>query len=76
MRDMTIERHMNPRPALPPRSEEYIDISGHLRVPVASWWDHHPEREGWECFFVNIDLNDDRNQGAVKVYSYKRKDAA
>lgn len=73
MRDMTIERHLKPRPPLPPRSEEYIDISGHLRVPVArAWypWDEAraPKREGWEPFFVAIDLSDP----IQKVVSYRR----
>jgi len=72
MRDMTVERHMKPRPPLPSRSEEYIDIRGHLRVPVPSWFDRAPQREGWSPFWVNIDLRPDHNEGAVKVYSYRR----
>ena len=72
MRDMTIERHMDPRPPLPPRSEEYIDILGHLQVPVASWWDSAPKREGWIPYWVNINLS----REPVKIYSYKREDDA
>lgn len=68
MRDMTIERHMSPRPALPPRSEEYIDISGHLRVPCASSMERAPAREGWEPFFVSVNLADP----TPKVISYRR----
>jgi hypothetical protein len=71
MRDMTIERHMSPRPALPPRSEEYIDISGHLRVPCASSMERAPAREGWEAFFVNVNLADP----IQKVCIYKRATA-
>lgn len=72
MRDLTIERYEKPRPPLPPRSEEHIAITGHLKVPVENWLDRAPEREGWEAFFVNVDLNPERNDGAVKVYSYRR----
>lgn len=74
MRDMTIERHEKPRRPTPLRSEEYIDIGGHLRVPVASSWNQAPEREGWEPFFVNINLNKDDNHGIEKVVIYRRKE--
>jgi len=72
MRDMTIERHQTPRPPLPKRSEEHIDITGRLRVPVASWWDDPPKREGWEPYFVNVNLDPETNDGMAKVYSYRR----
>lgn len=70
MRDMTVERHMTPRPPLPGRDEEYIDIQGHLCVPVANWLDKGPVREGWIPFWVNVNLNDP----IQKVVSYKRKE--
>lgn len=76
MRDMTIERHQSPRPPLPTRTEEHISITGHLKVPVPSWWDKAPEREDWEPFFVNVDLNSERNQGIEKVYIYRRIEVA
>lgn len=69
MRDMTVERHMEPRPSLPGRDEEYIDIQGHLRVPLrSSVWDRAPEREGWKPFWVNISLKDP----IQKVVIYRR----
>ena len=34
IRDMREERHQSPRPPLPGRNVEYIDIRGQLRVPV------------------------------------------
>lgn len=68
MRDMTIERHQTPRPALPGRDEEYIDIQGHLKVPVASVRDKAPEREGWKPWWVNINLRDP----IQKVVIYRR----
>jgi hypothetical protein len=68
MRNMQIEKNMNPRPALPGRDEEYININGHLRVPVATSVAPAPERAGWEPFFVNINLADP----VQKVVSYRR----
>lgn len=40
-----------------------------LRVPVARSIDKAPHREGWEPFFVNIDLKRDPQ----KIVSYKPK---
>jgi hypothetical protein len=57
-----------------PRSEEHIDISGHLKVPVTHSIDPAPEREGWVPFWVNINLNPDSNDGIEKVVSYKREE--
>ena len=67
MRDLTLERRM-PRPPLPPRSEEHISIYGHLKVPVARSTDPAPEREGWEPFFVNVNLD----HPIQKVVTYRR----
>jgi hypothetical protein len=51
---------------------EHIDILGHLRVPVADSFDRAPEREGWEPFWVNINLERD----PVKVFAYRRAETA
>jgi hypothetical protein len=58
------ERNMS----LIPRSEEHISSFGVLRVPVKRSYDPTPKREGWEPFFVNINLDDP----IQKVVSYKR----
>lgn len=55
------------------RTDEYTTSYGVLRVPVVSSHDKAPEREGWTPFFVNVDLNTERNEGVEKVVSYKRK---
>ena len=39
------------------RATERVDQSGRLHVPVAKSMDRTPKREGWEPFFVNIQLN-------------------
>jgi hypothetical protein len=67
---MTIECHQKPRPALPKRSEEFIDIRGHLNVPCTSSLDPAPTRDGWAPFWVNVNLNDPIR----KVVFYKRKE--
>jgi hypothetical protein len=48
---------------------EHIDIFGHLRVPVMRSTDPSPEREGWEPFFVTVNLAATPNH---KVVSYRR----
>lgn len=60
------------------RCTEYVSRSGYrgrevLRVPVDSWFDSAPAREGWEPYFVSVDAS---RTVAVKVYSYKRAAAA
>lgn len=72
MRDLTVERHLNPRPEPPGRGVEHIANSGHLKVPVMRWLDSPPAREGWEPFFVNVNLADP----VVKVYTYRRSRSA
>lgn len=59
-------------PNLHSRADERIDISGHLCVPVASSWDKAPEREGWEAFWVNVNLDPATNDGIQKVVKYRR----
>jgi hypothetical protein len=58
LRDMREEVKQDPRPDLPGRDEEYIDLNGHLRVPVAKDSDRAPDREGWEAWWVNVNLDD------------------
>lgn len=68
MRDMRVERHLKPRPPLPSRSEEYIDILGHLNVPLDSSLDEAPHRGGWEPRWVSVNLSDP----VQKVVKYRR----
>lgn len=56
---------------------EKIDNLGYkgaprLRVPVFDSFDRPPVREGWEPFFVNVDLN----RVPVKIFTYRQKEAA
>lgn len=36
---------------------EHIDVIGQLQVPCFSSWDRAPSREGWEPFFVAVNLD-------------------
>ena len=36
---------------------EHIDVCGQLKVPCISSWEREPKREGWEPFFVAVNLN-------------------
>jgi hypothetical protein len=47
---------------------EHIDVYGHLTVPVDSSWDRAPGREGWEPYWVTVNL-DNRPQ---KWVTYRR----
>jgi hypothetical protein len=71
MRDMREESKQDPRPPMPGRDEEHIDINGNLRVPCVKDGDRAPEREGWEAWWVNVNLNPDTNGGIEKVVSYR-----
>jgi hypothetical protein len=51
---------------------EHIDISGHLNVPMTDYWERAPEREGWVCFWVNVNLDRPHGGTICKVYKYKR----
>jgi hypothetical protein len=57
------------------RSEEYVTTGYRgapvLRVPVERSIDKAPAREGWEPFFVNVNLD----HPVQKVVSYKRKES-
>lgn len=57
------------------RHTEHVDISGHLCVPVSNALDRPPHRDGWEAFWVNVNLAD---KIAPKVFKYRRieQDAA
>lgn len=50
------------------RNREYIDTSDHLHVPLPSWWDDSPARDGWTPFFVNINMD----HPIQKVVIYER----
>ena len=58
------------------RTDEYVTSFDILRVPHMSSHDKAQKREGWEPFFVNINLNAATNGGVEKVVSYKRAEAA
>lgn len=47
---------------------EHIAINGHLHVPVMRWIDPAPRREGWEPFFVTVNLS----RTPPKQYIYRR----
>jgi hypothetical protein len=58
------------------RTTEYVDTLGYrgrdeLHVPVDSWFDGPPVREGWVPRFVSVDAS---RTTAVKVYTYDRVD--
>jgi hypothetical protein len=71
MRNRQAEKGQRPIPPLPPRSEEHVDIHGHLCAPVARSIDPAPKRHGWKPYWVNINLNDP----VQKVVKYKRVEA-
>lgn len=57
------------------RAIEYVSRTGYrgseiLRVPLAHAGDRPPEREGWEPFFVSVNLR----SPTQKVVSYKREE--
>lgn len=35
---------------------EHVSVSGYLQVPCASSLDPSPHRDGWEPFFVSVNL--------------------
>lgn len=47
---------------------EHIDVFGHLRVPVDSSLDRAPKREGWEPYFVSINIK----ARPQKWFTYRR----